>query len=275
MDLRDKVAVITGCSGALGALLCEQLIRKGATVYGIDLKEKPSAGTTNQVRYLCGDISDPKAMKKIVSDILNQVGTIDLWINNAGITAIGTFLQMPEAKFADVLKINLDGTILGTRLALECMRAKDSGIIINLASASGHIPTPNMTAYSTSKHAVVGFTRSLRAELEFAGSAIRMVLVSPGFFRSSLICPSDSAVQFPKWLNWILSTPEQVSEQILRAIESGQNEIIPTWNGKAMIKAFQFLPNLTVKGSRVLLTNRFTDVLRGRFINPDSDRDAR
>jgi short-subunit dehydrogenase len=138
-----------------------------------------------------------------------------------------------------------------------------------MASVAGHVPAPFMTAYVASKHAVVGFSRSLRAELGLLKSPVRCAMASPGFVDTPII-EKGAHAGFPQWLSWLLSKPENCALEILDDLASGKDEIEPTVNGRAMSAAFKLLPKMTVKSSRILLTRSLSDLFFNRYNIPNA-----
>jgi short-subunit dehydrogenase len=196
--------------------------------------------------------------------VLAQEQHLDLWINNAGIAGLGGFRELPISSFDHVINVNLHGLAYGTYLALETMESQGSGTIVNIASVAGHVPAPYMAAYVASKHAVVGFTRSVRRELKFGDSAVKMVLVSPGFVKTDMI-QNHASLKFPEWLQWSLSTPDAVAKAIIKGIRAGKEELTPTLNGQFMRRLHQVLPEATERSSKLILAGSLKDAFLNRF----------
>ena len=144
------------------------------------------------------------------------------------------------------------------------MENQGTGTLVNMASIAGHLSAPYMSAYCTTKHAVVGFTRAIREELRLQDSPIKVVLVSPGFVDTSMIARGEKH-GFPEWLRWTLSTPEKVAKEILTGIRVGEEELFPTQNGKWMLRAYRHFPKSTMKSSKMLLTRSLKDFLLNRY----------
>ena len=96
------------------------------------------------------------------------------------------------------------------------------------------------------------------------GSNAKIVLVSPGFVDTSLLS-KGRARGFPKWLEWMISTPEEVAREIARGLKQGREEIFPTLNGKAILRMHRLFPRATLKSSRVLLTQSLKDLILRRY----------
>ena len=133
-----------------------------------------------------------------------------------------------------------------------------------MASIAGHVGGPYIAPYCATKHAVVGFTRALRAELALQTSCVQLVLVSPGFVDSQMISLGKK-FGFPEWLKWMLSTPEKVSAEVLAGLERRKTEIYPTLNGRLMLRLQKTFPSAVTPSSRLLLTRSFKDLLLNRY----------
>lgn len=267
-----KTVVVTGAGSGIGRMLCVAFAKANANVSGLDVNEQgleATADTLGRVGHkFVGrkvDVTDFASLAAMRDEIcLANKGALDIWVNNAGVSGLGAFSELTLDTFMHVLQVNLGGVINGSRAALQVMEDRGSGWIVNMASIAGHLPAPYMSAYCASKHAVVGFTRALTAELELLDSPVRALLVSPGFVNTGMIQKGE-ALGFPEWLSFMLSRPEKVAQDVLRAIKKGKREVIPTLNGKLMRQAYGFFPETTVKSSKIMLTKSFSDLLFNRL----------
>jgi len=275
MNITGKNIVITGSGDGIGKALAQELTRKyNANIHAIDIDQAKLTQLVvdekkygNQIYPYTADVSSFESMTKVTEEIILEAGHIDIWINNAGISRTASFLKTAPDLTQKVIQTNLNGVINGTYTALSHMQRQASGYIINIASIAGHVPAPYMVAYAAAKHGVVGFTRSLQCELNFDNSPIQLMLVSPGFVNTSLIQQKDQ-LTFPDWMSWTLSSPTAVAKSICNAIRKDQAEITPTINGKVMKKLYTHFPNQTLKGSKVFLTKKISDILFNRYIEP-------
>ncbi len=273
-NLTGKVVVITGAAGGIGKALCESFLKCGTTVWGLDqnasaLKnlEREREKFSEPIQTLQVDVSNIEEMKLSLKEITAKTPAIHYWINNAGISGMGDFMEKPIEEFDTTIRVNLNGVVIGTRLALEHMEKLGRGTIVNVASVAGHISAPYLCAYSASKHGVVGFTRALRQELKLKDCPIKLLLVSPGFVDTQMI-KKGSKEGFPAWLSSLLSTPEKVANEMIVGIIKNNEEIFPTWNGKALLKMYRVFPSLTARSSRVLLSKSLKDLLLLRKTPP-------
>lgn len=271
--LISKTAVVTGAASGIGKALTADFISAGYKVYGVDingeaLSELTKASAPGAFVGVIADVTNEEDLRGVAQRVVKEAGAITIWVNNAGISGIGDFSRRPLTEWMRVLNINLVGLVYGSKIALEAMEEKGDGVIINMASVAGHVAAPFMTAYSASKHGVVGFTRALQAELRLKHSPVRVIMVSPGFVNTPIIAKGEIS-GFPEWLSSMLSTPEKVAKQVMKAIRRDEAEVYPTLNGKMMIKAFRHFPKVTMKSSKLLLTKSLKDALLNRYTVPD------
>lgn len=270
MNYAGRTAVVTGAASGMGRAFAEALLAKGAEVWAWDLQRDALADLEEwakkrgfEVHAVGVDVTKPAHVDKGLADILAVRRRVEIWINNAGVGGQGSFRKQPAAAFRRVVEVNLHGVVTGTRAALAHMECMGGGVIVNMASVAGHIPSPFLTAYATTKHAVVGFTRSLREELRLECSGVRLVLVSPGFVETAMI--RGDGIAFPDWLKWAVAEPHDVVRQVLDGVARGEEEIYPTWNGKLMLGLDRWLPVARRQGAKLLLSRSFKDWLLNRY----------
>lgn len=179
--LENKVAVITGGSGAIGLTTAEYFIKEGAKVVLVDINEKAlkeAVATLNSdnVSHIAADVTKAADVEAYVKHTVDTFGKIDVFFNNAGIEGVVKPIEeYPEAEFDKLIAVNVKGVWLGLKYVLPQMN--DGGSIINTSSVAGLEGTANMSGYITSKHAVIGLTRTLA--LEAAPRKIRVNSVHP------------------------------------------------------------------------------------------------
>lgn len=179
--LENKVAVITGGSGSIGKTTARLFLEKGAKILLVDLSEDALRNTVQElnsehVKYCVADVSKADDVKKYVDEAVKLFGKIDVFFNNAGIEGVvQPIADYPEEIFDKVISVNVKGVWLGNKYMLPQMN--DGGSIIITSSVAGIIGFPGLSAYVTSKHAVVGIMRS--TALEAASRKIRVNSVHP------------------------------------------------------------------------------------------------
>ncbi|HWQ76826.1 MAG TPA: 3-oxoacyl-ACP reductase FabG [Syntrophomonas sp.] len=184
MRLQDKVAVITGAGKGIGASIARRFSAEGACLAICDQSEELIAtitseltGSSAEVLGMRADVTDREALNELVKLTVERFGTIDILVNNAGIMKDVMMHKMSEADWDLVMNVNMKGMFNMTQPVAAIMREKGSGKIINISSAS-RFGNVGQTNYSSSKEAVVGFTRSLAKELGPKG--INVNAVAPG-----------------------------------------------------------------------------------------------
>lgn len=249
----NKRVVITGAGAGIGRALSEFYLKKGDRVIALDIHTEVLADFSGRVYQV--DVSRGEELQAIAHRLVEEEGTPDIWINCAGIAKLGSFDQMESDAFNQVMSVNFTGTVNGTRTALSLMK-NGVGSIVNIASLSGFLPAPFMSAYSASKHAVTGFTRSVRMELDWSGSKIKMILVLPGFVRTHMI-ESQPGFQLPSWMDFMVSTPELTASRIYQGIERGKKDIYPDASAKTLLNIYRLMPECSSPLSRLALAKNW------------------
>ncbi|RFZ90959.1 SDR family oxidoreductase [Mucilaginibacter conchicola] len=179
--LENKVAVITGGAGSIGAATARKFLDNGAKVVLVDLQEaalQQTVETLNSphVSYVAADVTKSDDVQRYVNETVTRLGKIDIFFNNAGIEGVvKPITEYPEEMFDKVIAVNVKGVWLGCKYALPQMN--DGGSLIITSSVAGVIGSPGTSAYNTSKHAVIGTMRSVA--LEAAPRKIRVNTVNP------------------------------------------------------------------------------------------------
>jgi 3-oxoacyl-[acyl-carrier protein] reductase len=187
LDLNGRHAVVTGGASGIGLAIAERLAASGAT---ITIWDRDLAAARKTASGLCCeavavDVADMAAVTRAVAETLKLAPAIDILINNAGITGPNVKLwDYPVEAWHEVFDINLHGVFHCCRGVVPHMRARDYGRVVNIASVAGKDGNPNAAAYSASKAAVIGLTKSLGKEL--ADTGVRVNCVTPAAVRTPL-----------------------------------------------------------------------------------------
>src|ERR1700761_5519602 len=176
--------VITGASAGLGRAVAHEFGKAGARVGLISRDLSALEATAAEVEQLGGtsatyavDVSDNEAVEAAAASFEERLGPIDVWINNAMVSVFSPVKEMEAAEFRRVTEVNYLGYVHGTLAALRRMLSRDRGRIIQVGSALAVRSIPLQAAYCATKHAIVGFTDSLRCELYHEQSRVRTIMV--------------------------------------------------------------------------------------------------
>ena len=185
MDWNGHIAIVTGAASGIGYGIAECFAEADAEVIIADINEQQGALVTAELQKRYGkglfiktDVSKAEDCKRLIDDTLSACGQIDTLVNNAGVNFVKPTLEMEEADWDRVVNVDLKGTFLCSRYALEAMVARRSGAIINIASVHTVATLPAAAPYAASKGGVDMMTRSMA--IEFAPYGIRVNAVSPG-----------------------------------------------------------------------------------------------
>ncbi|HEV7203062.1 MAG TPA: SDR family oxidoreductase [Jatrophihabitans sp.] len=187
-SVQGKVVAITGGARGIGFSTAQRLIADGARVAIGDIDEarlKEAVGELDITTYKHLDVTDPDSFEGFLDHVENELGPIDVLVNNAGIMPIGSLHAEEDRVSRRMIEINVLGVIYGTKLALRRMVPRRSGHIINIASLAGESYVPGAATYCASKHAVKGFTESTRRE--YRDSGVHLSQVQPFFTNTELV----------------------------------------------------------------------------------------
>ncbi|PWU70402.1 SDR family NAD(P)-dependent oxidoreductase [Gracilibacillus dipsosauri] len=183
MSFEDKVVLITGAAGGIGLAVAKVFAEEGAKLSLVDiskeaLEEKTKDINTKDKLLVAADVSDEEQVKNYVDETKKAFGTIDVFINNAGINgAFATLDEQTVDNYQAVFGVNVLGAFLGLKHVAPIMKEQKSGAIVNTASNGGLLGAPGMGIYVASKHAVIGLNKT--AALELADFGIRVNAVAP------------------------------------------------------------------------------------------------
>lgn len=198
--LEGKTALITGASKGIGKKIAEKFAEQGANVAFTYLssvekgealeKELQSFGT--KIKGYRSDASKFDEADKLINDIVAEFGTIDIVVNNAGITKDGLLMRMSEENWDDVIEVNLKSIFNTTKAASKIMMKNRKGVFINMSSVVGVQGNAGQANYAASKAGIIGFSKSVAKEL--GSRNIRTNVVAPGFIRTEMTDVLDPKV---------------------------------------------------------------------------------
>ena len=181
-----KSVLITGVSRGIGLSIAKEFIQNDYFVFGTSRSKFDLAGAleSSNCQHFMVDVNDRDSIGSIMKDIPGENNTLDCLVNNAGITADQLFIRMKDSEWDDVINTNLTGIFNITKPASKMMLKQKSGSIINISSVSGLMGNAGQVNYSSSKSALLGFTKSLAKEL--APRGITVNCICPGFIESDM-----------------------------------------------------------------------------------------
>jgi len=214
------VALVTGAFSGIGLATARALRRDGYQVFGTS--RKAVADTADGVTMLVCDVTDDASVEKLVEEVVRRAGRIDLLVNNAGIGLLGGAEESSAAQAKALFDVNVFGVVRMTNAVLPIMRRQGRGRIVNLGSLLGLIPAPFNALYSSSKHAIEGYSESLDHEVRTQG--IRVVLVEPGGIRTSF---EDNITRADR--------PLPVYDEVRAGAETLMREVIDTGDAPEVV----------------------------------------
>jgi uncharacterized protein len=251
--LKGKNVVITGASSGIGEKIAKEAAASGANVVLLarssDKLEQISADITSKASSSCYtytlDVSDLEAVQQTFENIFATVGTVDVLVNNAGFGVFDTVIDAKLEDMKSMFEVNVFGLIACTKMVLPKMVEQNAGHIINIASQAGKIATPKSSIYSATKHAVLGFTNSLR--LELAGTNVYVTAVNPGPIRTNFFNVADKSGSYVKNVEKYMLDSEDVAKQIVGLMFTRKRELnLPRWMNTGSV-LYQLFPTAVEK----------------------------
>ena len=248
---KREVVVITGASAGLGRATAQAFARQGARIGLLARNRERLEQARAEVESLGGealvfpvDVSDAERVEAAATAVEERFGPLDIWVNNAMVSVFSPVKKMQPGEYRRVTEVTYLGMVYGTLAALRRMLPRDHGTIIQVGSALAYRAIPLQSAYCAAKHAVQGFTESLRTELYHDGSKVRVVMLQ---------MPALNTPQF----DWVRSRlprraqpvppvfqPEVGAQAIVWASHHDRNEIYVGWPAVKAIAGNRIVPRL-------------------------------
>jgi len=258
-----RVAIVTGAASGIGRALSAALVRRGATVVLADVDDAGvktaadalAAGPPGRASGVALDVTDRDAVAELVERTARDHGHLDLLCNNAGVGIAGPVEELTPAHWERALDVNLRGVIHGVTAAYPLMVRQGRGHIVNTASLAGLVPSPMLTPYGATKHAVVGLSTSLR--MEGAAKGVRVSVVCPGVIDTPLLdkgnppdlAPVTAVPDARRLLTALIGRPyppDALAEDILAGVARNRAFIVTPRHARTAWRAYRLAPGLLV-----------------------------
>ncbi|WP_438347178.1 SDR family NAD(P)-dependent oxidoreductase [Paenibacillus sp. FA6] len=249
MMLKDKVVVITGASSGIGALAAKFLSEQGAIPVLLARSEEKlesvGAQLTGTYELIVMDVTQQEQVQHVINGVIQRYGRIDVLLNNAGYGKFDSILDMTVDEYSEMMNVNYMGTVRCTKAVLPDMLKRGEGHIVNVASMAAKIGTARSTSYTATKHAVYGFSNSLRQELR--GTGITVSTINPGPIDTPFFELADPSGHYLSNISWFIMKPAYVARKIVRLIDRKQEEINLPWLAAVGMRIYQLFPRLADK----------------------------
>jgi len=262
-DLRGRVAVVTGASTGIGRAIASAFLREGMRVVIASQNEARLAEAADALREQGGallavptDVSDRAAVERLAEATLAEFGAVHVLVNNAGVWAPGYAWEISPRDWEWVVGVNFWGTVYGIQVFLPHLLSAGEGHVVNVSSVGGLMTAPVHSPYSATKHAIVGLSKGLRADLRLKGVPVGVTLVCPGMVKTNIMsqlettgpggkprAPQELAPEVQAMWNAIGSATDagipadEVGPMVVDAIRSDRFWLLP--NGEQFIPVFE------------------------------------
>lgn len=252
-NIHGKTVLITGASGGIGEKIAYKSAEIGANLILVARRVDILSKTKRVLEQTYGvkvsiypvDIGNMNEVQHVFQQILKEVGTIDVLINNAGFGIFEEFIETELEDIVQMFRVNVFGLMACTKAVLPTMIQQNSGHIINIASQAGKLATAKSTGYAASKHAVLGFTNSLRMELRKTN--IKISAVNPGPIETNFFTIADKSGNYVKSVKKYMLQSDVVAEKIVKLMIHPKRELnLPKWMNMGS-NVYNLFPNLADK----------------------------
>ncbi|BDP73534.1 short-chain dehydrogenase [Enterococcus faecium] len=250
MNLEDKVVLVTGSSGGLGAQICYEAAKQGAIVISCARRMAFVEGVRDECRRLSGkeayafkvDVSNPESVDELYEKVMEEVGRVDILVNNAGFGIFEDFLTFDLGKILlPKCFPSVPMMVLTQKFAID-MAERRQGHIINIASMAGKMATAKSTVYSATKFAVLGFSNALRLELKPLGVAV--TTVNPGPIETNFFDKADPSGSYLEKVGQIVLEPAKLAKMIVRNMRHPKREINQPFILEVASKFYTLFPTI-------------------------------
>lgn len=246
MDLKGKVALVTGAASGMGRLTVLRLAQRGATVAALDVNKEGLAETQalsqNISPFVC-DIGDYNSVKQTVNTVREQLGSIDRLVHCAAVMPMSLISKTPIEKTLLIMKINFEGTVYILDAVLPEMVNRNEGEIIVFGSVAGDIQMPYGGAYCASKSALNAFVKQLI--MENKTNAVKIMLVCPPAVNTPLLSQAQTGMHYDfdkQKRQKLVVEPDVVLDKVDRAFARNKKIVYPTWVAKFVLWFSRLMP---------------------------------
>ena len=248
--LQDQVIVITGATSGIGLTTARNAAKRGARLVLASRSEKTLKQLTDELSrqgcqciHVVADVGKEQDVRKISDAALKRFDCFDTWINNAGVSIYGRIEQIPVADQRQLFETNFWGVVYGSIVAAEHLK-QHGGAIINLGSEVSDVALPLQGIYSASKHAVKGFTDSLRLELEQEKAPVSVTLIKPAAIDTMFVPHAKNFMDVEPKLPPPIYAPELAADAILIAAQYPKRDIFVGGAAKFFSTAAHYAPRM-------------------------------
>ena len=249
-NLPDQILVITGASSGIGLVTAKKAAAAGARVVLSSRNERDLQDAVNEIRqdggdavHVVADVADPRQVEQIAETAFNTFGGIDTWVNNAGVALYGRILELSLEDMRRQFDVLYWGVVHGSLAAVPYL-AREGGALINVGSVLSDLAVPLQGNYCAAKHAVKGFTNSLRMELEAEGLPISVTLIKPTSIDTPFFDKAKTLLEVEPQPVPPVYAPEIVARAILDAAQKPVRELNVGGAGRAMSAMERHAPRL-------------------------------
>jgi short-subunit dehydrogenase len=262
-SVADKVIAITGGARGIGLAIATVLQGLGGEVAIGDIDESAviEAGARLGLKVCRGlDVTDRQSFTDFLDSVESELGPVDVVVNNAGIIAVGSAVDESDAITRRVLDVNVYGVILGTKLAAQRMLPRGHGHIINIASLGSVLPTQGIATYCATKHAVLGYTDTVR--MENRGSGVHFSAILPTLTNTEMI----AGIGHPRGLK--NAEPDDVAQAVAAVIAKPKSRVVVPRSMGVVVSTQRLMPQRVSEALERLLG-------AGRVFTSDVEVDKR